>query len=235
MSDPTRYAMLICSLPHHGSLFRASRPPLSRFRLYQFLHMLDDRDKADHQVVSRLLDWYHQDQNRSDAELIADAHRRIPGLFNPMARDLVEWRLEMRSVLAALRHRQRGKDRPPEGRAWAYGRWVPTMLSHWDEPDLGVERVYPWISEARSLFEAGDSLGLERLLLSVVWQDLGRRAEGHEFDFEAVLIYCLRWDLIARWTGYREQPACTRFEHLVREGLSGMSEDFLYEPFHCLD
>lgn len=234
MSDSTRYTMLVCSLPHHSSLFKASRPPLSRIRLAQFLEMLEEGDRKDHETVSRLLDWYRQGKNRPDAEVLADARRLIPTLANPLARELVEWRLEMRSALAALRRRQRGESQPPEGRDWAYGRWVPAMVNNWHEADFGLGRVHPWIAEARALMEAGEALALERLLLGVVWDDLGRRTEGHEFDFEAVLIYCQRWDLVARWTGYREQAACTRFEHLVRESLSGISGDAGYQPFKCM-
>ena len=66
---------------------------------------------------------------------------------------------------------------------------------------------------------------LERLLLDVVWRDLERRSEGHEFDFEAVLLYCLRWEVIARWTRYTSEAATTRFDHLVREGLAGVDLD----------
>jgi hypothetical protein len=81
------------------------------------------------------------------------------------------------------------------------------------------------------LLEAGDSLGLERLLLNAVWDHLDRLADGHHFDFEAVLIYALRWDLIARWTGYRGDEAAVRFEEMIEEGLGGVALPDLFNRF----
>jgi hypothetical protein len=218
MSD-TKYAMLICAMPHHGSLFRSSRPPLSRIRLQHFVDMLDEGDRADFEIVSSLLDWSRQRRERGDEVLLAFARRKIPELVNPMARELVEWRLELRTVAAALRHRERGEKQPPGNNNWGFGRWLPTILRNWQDPDFGLLRVYPWIPEARALLERDESLALERLLMQQTWADLNRRAEGHEFDFEAVLIYIQRWDMVARWTSYKAQHACARFEHMVREGL----------------
>lgn len=219
MSDATRYVMLICSLPHHGPLFGAVRPPLSRLRLHQYLQQLEPEDRADYEIVSRLLDWSRHPLGRDDTEILADARTLIPSLSSDFARELVECRLEFRTAVAALRRRRRGEG-PPASRDWGYGRWLPTIAAHWSEPALGLERVYPWLGDAQALLAADAALELERLVLEVVWRDLGRRDEGHEFDFEAVLLYALRWDVIARWTRYHPEAAGTRFEHLVREGLA---------------
>ncbi len=225
MSDAIRYVTLICSLPHHGPLFGATRPPLSRIRLNEYLGQLEEPDRTDYDTVSLLLDWSRQTRMRDDVRILQDARGLLPIVANPLAREVVQWRLEMRSAMAALRRRQRGENAAPAGRDWGYGRWLPTMVRHWSEPDLGLGRVYPWIGEARALLDTGSAVELERLLLGVVWQDLERRSEGHEFDFEAVLLYCMRWEVVARWTRYHAEAAATRFEHLVREGLSGIDLD----------
>jgi len=222
MSDQNRYTMLVCSLPHHGPLFGATRPPLSRIRLNRHLALLEPRDKTDYDTVSRLLDWSHQGRRRSDAELVRDAHRSIPELANPLAQEVVEWRLDVRTLLAALRRRRRGEKSPPAGEAWGYGRWVPTITRRWGEPNFGLDRVFPWVGQARTLLEADATVEMERLVMTAVWNELERRSEGHEFDFEAVLIYALRWDLVARWTRYHAEGASARFGYLVREGLAGV-------------
>ena len=94
-----------------------------------------------------------------------------------------------------------------------------------DDWGARAKKLMVRIDEARALLVAGASVELERLLLDVVWRDLERRSEGHEFDFEAVLLYCLRWEVIARWTRYTSEAATTRFDHLVREGLAGVDLD----------
>jgi hypothetical protein len=219
--------MLISSLPYHESLFGAKRAPLSRLRLRQRQHLLDEVDLACLRVVAGLLEWSHHGMERRDEEIIAHAREVLPTLHNAFARDLIVWRLELRTASAALRRRHRGLPAPSEREAWGYSRWVGHIRRHWSEPQFRLERVYPWLPEARTLLEAGDSLGMERLLLTTNWEHLDRVAVGHEFDFEAVLIYSLRWDLVARWTGYSSDEAAVRFEELLEAGMKDVSLDDL--------
>ncbi|MGD8936672.1 MAG: hypothetical protein PVF07_09340 [Thiogranum sp.] len=228
MNASHRYAMLISSLPYHGALFGARRAPLSRIRLRQRQQLLDERDLACLRVVANLLEWSRQGMDQRDEEFVARAKVELPKLENAFARNLVVRQLEMRTVVAALRRRHRG-GMPPSGQVrWGYGRWLAHIGRHWLEPHFRLERVYPWLPEARTLLEAGDTLGLERLLLNAVWERLERLADGHDFDFEAVLIYSLRWDLIARWTGCRCDEAAVRFDEMIEEGLKEVVLDDLF-------
>ena len=69
------------------------------------------------------------------------------------------------------------------------------------------------------LIEKGDALGVERAIGSAVWHYLSRAAVGHYFDFEAVALYVLRWDVIHRWTVYDGEEAQKRFNEMLEEGL----------------
>ncbi len=227
MSAANRYAMLISSLPYHGVLFGARQTPLSRIRLQQRLSLLEPEDAACLYTITGLLDWSIQDRDRRDEEIIAHARAVIPTLVNDFVRDLVVWRLELRTVLAALRRRQRGHAAPPHHEVWGYGRWLAHIRKYWNEPHFRLERAYPWLPEAKVLLQSGDALGLERLLLGAVWQHLERLADGHHFDFEAVLLYTQRWDLIARWTVHSGEAAVTRFEEMVEAGLRDAPLDAL--------
>jgi hypothetical protein len=227
MKASHRYAMLMSSLPYHGSLFGAKRAPLSRIRLRQRQQLLDEADMACLRVVANLLEWSRQGMERRDEDVIARAKTELPKLDNEFGRDLIVWRLELRTVVAALRRRHRGQAAPSRYDSWGYGRWLAHIRRHWSEPQFRLERVYPWLPEARTLLEAGDTLGLERLLLNAVWEHLDRLADGHHFDFEAVLIYSLRWDLVARWTAYRSDEAAVRFEEMLEEGLKDVGPEVL--------
>lgn len=217
MAAADRYLMLITSLPAHGELFAAKQTPLSRIRLDRRLRLLEPADAEDLAKLAQLTDWHRQDGG--DEAILARARQMLPTIGNAFALDLATWRLELRTLVAALRRRQAG-GRPPSGRAWGLGRWVPHIARYWGEPHLRLERVYPWLPEAKRLLERGDALGLERLLLGAVWAHLARIAEGHYFDFEAVVIYVARWDLVARWTGYDGDAALARFDELVEASLA---------------
>jgi hypothetical protein len=213
MRDNSRYAMLLSSLPYHGPLFGARQTPLSAIRLQQRLALLEPDDHRSIVLMRELVEW--NDRWDSDAEIVGQARARLQQIPSAFVRDLVEWRLELRSVIAALRYRRRGGS-PPGGRRWGYGRWTDTIARHWNEPHLGLATVFPWLPEASSRLEQGDALGLERLLLEVVWTHLERVADGHYLDGEAVAIYVQRWDLIARWTRNDRQEAMRCFDVVVQ-------------------
>jgi hypothetical protein len=222
-----RYVQLITSLPGHGPLFRATLTPVSRITLRQRLTLLQPDDALVFERVSELVDWDRQSIEQSDAEIIALANRVIPTLDNAFVRDLVEWRLQSRTLMAALRRRRRGENAPGPGTPWGYGRWLPRIVAHWQEPYFGLERVFPWLPEASEHLENGNASALERLLLGSFWDYLERVSEGHEFDFEAVLVYVMRWDLVARWVGYQKEEAAQRFDEMVEEALAHYDLDAL--------
>ena len=211
--------MLISSLPFHGPLFGAHHTPLSRLRLEQRLRVLEPDDAGTLRRLTEILDFIHHSMDLTDAELVRRTQTLEADLSNPLFRDLLRFRMEMRTLLAAARRRHRGETSPPRERGWGYGRWVAHIEPNWHEPGFQLERVFPWISEAERLLHADDSLGLERLKLAVTWAHLDRTGEGHWFDFEAVVIYVLRWDLIARWLDQDADAALARFDALVEAGL----------------
>lgn len=211
--------MLITSLPYHGPLFGAHQTPLSRLRLNHRLKILEEADAQALQDLSSVLQWIHQSMTVTDAELIERAERFEAAWGEGFLGNILRFRMELRTLYTALRRRRRGETSPPVGKRWGYGRWVRHIERYWNEPGFRLQRVYPWVNEAERLIEARDSLGLERLLLGIVWDYLTRISEGHEFDFEAVVIYVLRWDLIARWSSYDGGRAVKRFDSLVETGL----------------
>lgn len=219
MADSHRYAMLLSSLPYHGPLFGAKQTPLSRIRLDQRLRLLDPEDAACLSTLQQTLDWSKQDPELSDRDAVRTARQRLETIQHPFARDLAVWRLELRTLIAALRRRHRGEPAPQDD-SWGLGRWLGRIRRNWDEPAFRLEGAFPWLTEAARHVAGGHALALERLVLGAVWSHLERIGEGHHFDFEAVTLYVMRWDLIARWTSYEAEAAERRFDALVDEALS---------------
>jgi hypothetical protein len=211
--------MLVTSLPYPGDLFTAKQTPLSRIKLDGRLGMLSDADADLLKRIENVLQWSHQPMERSDAQIVAMAKELVEHLESPLLRQVVEFRLNLRTVVAALRRRKLGQAAPAAREPWGYGPWVDHIRRHWSEAGFRLEGAFPWILEANRLLNADDVMGLERLLLGVVWDHLGRAAEGHYLDFEAVVIYVLRWNVVDRWTTYDADAAVERFESLVDSGL----------------
>jgi len=165
MAAADKYTTLMSSLPHLGQLFAAKQTPLSRIRLETRLQMLETEDRALLREIEKLLQWWNHSIRRSDAEIAALARQLMSTLRDELLRDIVSWRLELRTLVAALRRRKLGQKAPSGLRDWGFGRWLDQIRRYWSEPGFRLEGVFPWVLEADRLLKEQDTVGLERLLL----------------------------------------------------------------------
>lgn len=226
LRNPTKYTTLMASLPYLGELFQAQQTPLSRLKLEERLKLLTEEDDALLQQILDLIHWHYLPLARTDAEIVAAAERFFQQVKNPLLREVVEFRLELHTIVAALRRRHRGESSPPVGTTWGYGRWVKHIERHWAEPAFRLQGVFPWVLEANQLLLSDESVALQRLLFGYVWHRLSLLGTGHYFDFEAVVLYVLRWDLIDRWVRYDGEAAVERFKHLVYAAIREVDQAF---------
>ncbi len=143
----------------------------------------------------------------------------VSKLHSSNLRDVVRGRFELRTVLAAMRRRRRGEPAPSPKAHWGYGRYVDHIRRNWTRPHFGLRRAMPWLAGLRELHDAGDTLEMDRTIARLAWRQLVTALRSHEFDFDAVVLYVLRYDMIARWLGRSGAEARLRFDHLVAAGL----------------
>jgi Protein of unknown function (DUF2764) len=222
----SKYVTLMASLPPLGQLFEAKQTPISRIKLESRLKMLAEKDMALLNQMLALIAWQHQPIERTDAQLILAAQRFFEQVDNPTLRELIAFCLNVRTILAALCRRQRGETSPPLGQPWGVGPWVSYIERHWTEPGFRLQGMLPAVLAANRLLDANDAVGLERLQFEMIWKMLDRVGQGHYFDFEAVVIYLMRWDLIDRWTRYSGDAAVERFRKLVDAGIEEFTDVF---------
>ena len=223
MGDPNQYTMLMASLPYHGALFAAKRTPINRIKLDARLRVLAPEHRRILDLIEDTLLWYRLPLGLEEAEILARDRKAMAEIESETLRQVIRDRLELRTCMAALRRRFAGEAAAPAGRDWGYGRWLNHIARNWSEPGFRLEGAFPWLREADRLLRDGDTLGLERLVLAALWQSLGRHTAAHEFDFEAVVIYVLRWNVIDRWTRYDSAAAVRRFTGLVESALGEQS------------
>ena len=212
------YYTLLTSLPHIDALFNSRITPISRFQLDRRLSMLSTADQEQLVLVENLLHWDHLDGDVVEEALIRQAEVARQKLNSQALRELTDWRLDMRTVVAALRRKHLGQTAPTQAK-WSYGTRYPYMRSHWNSPTLGLSGAFPWISKVNECLRNGDCVTLEKTLLQAVWNHLQHLSMKHKFDFEGVVIYVLKWNLVARWTAYDTDKAHHRFRNLVDRSL----------------
>lgn len=222
-----RYITLMASLPALGPMLSAKHAPINRVRLESRLHQLHPDDQNELFAVRDLLSWQRLPLTGTDEELVHRARKVIPALNCETLARLARDRMELRTLVAALRRRHSGQDAPPAETLWGYGRYLSRIRANWREPGFGVEQSFPWVLPARAALENKDATRLERILIEAAWVQAERLAVLHHFDFEAVALYLVRWSLLDRWTRYDAESAAARFQELLDDALEAGPEPIL--------
>ncbi|GGE76741.1 hypothetical protein H1W37_00325 [Stappia taiwanensis] len=220
------YVTLAASLPYLGRLFTEAHLPISRFRLEARLDQLSAEHRTLLDEIVAAIAWDRVAQLDSDAQII-DRCRQVMERLEayPALQEILRARLEMRTIVAALRRRHDGAVDAGEIADWGYGRWLGTMRANWSDPAFGLGHFMPWVGEAQAKLMQDDRIGLERVILSEGFRQMDRLAEGHEFDFEAVVIYVLRWRLVERWRQYDAERATARLGGLLDAAMDAAPSD----------
>lgn len=220
MSDPDAYIMLVSSLPNPQALFLAKRPPLSRLRLDQRLRVLTEEDTVTLKLVEDALDWRLLPGLTADEEVLVRSKRALAEIESETLRLVVRDRMEIRTIISALRRRHRGDAAPAPGTPWGLGRWTRHIVQNWSDPGFRLGTGHAWVREADRLMKDNDTLALERLILELAYRLLKRRKAEHDFDLEAVVMYVLQWSIVTRWVIYNAEVAARRFEDLAEAGMA---------------
>ncbi len=215
------YHTLIASLPPLPPRFDVNRDPISAPRLDQRLRMLDEDDAAVIDQWRGFLQWDRQPLDRTDEEFIAKYDELIRNISNATLREMIQIRIDMRTIVSAIRRRRAGMP-PPRG----VGQWVEHIRRNYNEPEFNLAGQFSWIGQFHQLLAAGDAMGAERLLIGSNYAQWSRMAERYTFSFEAILLYLARWEIIDRWTSRDAKAGQIRFESILTETLGDYAQLF---------
>ena len=211
------YYTLLASLPPLPRFDQTDRLPITRERLAQRLSMLTPDDAQLYERAAEFLAWQRQTATRTDQEMIARFKKMEERIAVPSLQFIFDFPIDQRTIMAGLRRRFRGLPAPAAGEPWGVGRYVNHIERNWDHPHFKLGAVYPWIPQARTYLEAGETLALERLLENTLWDHVDRSVPAYEFGFSSVLVYIIKWDILDQWLSYNFEDAKVRFEELVTE------------------
>lgn len=211
-----RYYALVASLPRLPHFEQGEYVPITSKALASRLRTLEPLHLAELEAAIKLTRWQKQPRERTTADIVAQYEKAMKVIEHPALRDLVEYRMDERTVMVALRMRQRG-ERPQPEVPWGVGRWTRKIEAHWDDSDLGVKSTFPWVDNARALVQSDDALELERMLLGVIWNKLTEIEGRSQFGFERVISFVFKRDLFKRWLTYDARAAKERFQELTVE------------------
>ena len=223
MMSENPYYTLLTSLPHINSLFDNRITPLSRYQLDKRLSMLSQDEQALLTRVESLLFWEYLSEGVDERALIRLASQTVATIKSRSLRDFVNRGLDRRTMLAALRRKKSGEP-APSGACWSYGTRYEYIRRNWNSPVLGLGSTFPHVHAVVEAMENDNPLGVEKIILQCMWDSLDVMSAKHMFDFEAVVIYVMRWNLVQRWVSYDKERASQRFNELVERGLGEFLE-----------
>ena len=207
------YYTLIASLPALPPHFDVERTPVSRPRLRQLLKQLSDEDAATVRQLASFFSWDRQLIEQSDDD-ICKRYEELMQDDQRLIREIVNHRINVRTVVAAIR-RRRDKLDPPT----AVGELIGMIRRNWNDPTFGLGQRYPWIERASTHILAGETAKAERAIFEFTWQTWSRMAAEYTFSFEAIPLYVARWEIVDRWTSRDMETGKERFEQLAQEML----------------
>ena len=223
MSTNTYYT-LIGSLPALPARFdQTDRVPITELRLRERASMLEPEDRETVRLVFDFLRWDRQDLDRTDEDVCAHYEELMTQLTNPVIREAVTVRTDLRTLISALRRRRNGEE-PPIG----VGQWVSHIRRNWKHPDFRLGSRYPWLPELSQLLNGPTPFRIENRILDILWEQWSRIAERQApFSFATLLLYLFRLEVIYRWTSRDAEVGHQKFEQLVSEAMG--EYDRLYE------
>ena len=214
------YYTLIASLPPLKKFDQAERLPINMERLRERLTILGQEDAKLVDSVASFIIWHRQPMERSDKEMFVVYKQLIESIDNPMIKEMINLRIDIRTIVVAIRRRYRGLPAPKSGELWGMGRWVQHIEKYWDDQNLRLAAVYPWIPQVLEYLENGNALELERLQMNQVWEGVDRLEDQNYFGIDVIFSYLFKWDMMQRWLANDVESAKIRFDELVSEVIS---------------
>ena len=127
---------------------------------------------------------------------------------NPFLKEYLAFEKLLRNVLAAIRARRKGL--PPSDHILGEGE-IADQLGRSTAEDFGLGQEIPWIER---LIEARDPLQLEDTIEQILWDYLDEQIVQIYFDFEVILAYLLKLQLLEKRLALSEERGMEMVRHL---------------------
>ena len=127
---------------------------------------------------------------------------------NPFLKEYLAFEKLLRNVLAAIRARRKGL--PPSDHVLGEGE-IEEQLGRASAEDFGLGQEIPWIER---LVEARNPLQLEDTIEQILWDYLDEQTTQVYFDFEVILAYLLKLQLLEKRLALSEERGMEIVRHL---------------------
>lgn len=210
------YYTILTSLPRHHRQYNVDQTPLSRIQLERRIQSLPVSERECLYMLEDTVwtSWFDQERTVKDilrqAKVFLQTHQNF-------ILELIDWYFNIRSLLVALRLRRDTVSLPEHVDDIWHTRWSARILNNWNVPDFGLKNIYPWLPDANARLINNQADILEKILIEQLWKHLDHIEDRHYFDFEAIIIYLIRWDIVNYWSQFNQSAAIKRMNESVSQ------------------
>jgi hypothetical protein len=215
----TTYYTLIASLPPLPQPFDSGPLPITRKTLRKRLDLMEDDNRQVVRELAKFFAWDRQTLDTTDAEVLQTHRRLLEEIANPFVGQIVRYRFEMRTIVAALRRKRDG-----EGPLGGFPPLDQLIRRNWDAPNFNLAGRYRWIVPFVSAMEKGKLVEAQHVLYTDLWTTWTRFGQQYHFTFESIMVYLARWEIVERWASQNADLGRERFEDLIQETLGEHAE-----------
>lgn len=215
----SQYYTVVCSLPKMNSHFKIEKTPISWPQLEKRLKLLPV-DKYNVVLKIEFLVWTSWFMPHKPVPELRNVFQNLLSTQSAFLRTMLLWFFDLRSIISALRMRNEKKDPPEHSQEYWITQWNHKLIQNWSEPDFGLKAIYPWLPKIAQEIARKNTVSVEQFLLSYIWNYLSIIETGHYFDFEAIIIYVLRWNIIHYWSKFNKENALNCLNELSNLILS---------------
>lgn len=206
------YYTLVTCLPWlPEQIEKCHQLPLSRIALNRRLSLLSAEDQQSLAMAETL---YHPALSdiQPDRERVRQWQKQVDAMPTSVLRDLLTERLELQTLMAALRYRQRPNTSPEH--FYGFGRWSEWIRQHWKEPLFGLEGQVDRLEHWGELYSQGHTGDLQFQIDRYFWQRLLAVERNYHFTLETVVSFVLRWGIAERRLNSNAETALNDFQAL---------------------
>lgn len=223
MSNNVKYVDLITSLPYNGNLFSSKEIPISRIRLDIFLNRLEEEDLRTLLKYEKIINSHATYRDIKDQIFFNKVGDFLEKISNNLIKELLTERTKLIILIGFLRKKVLDEKIEYNIKSETFSSFISYLKNHSELPDLGLSHKYPWIIQLIKLMKEGNSVAAERIILAFIWKYLFKISCIYEFNFEAIILYITRWNIIERWVNYNSEEAKKRMVTITDNIL----EDYL--------
>lgn len=214
------YYMLITSLPRHSRQYKIKQTPISRIQLEKRLKLLTESERNILNNLTNCL-WDSWFDPKLPFQATITKSKTLLALNMPFINELIHWFFNLRSLFVALRLRKTDSSPPANPQEYWSSQWNARLIKNWDMPDFDLKSIYPWLTAINSKLSnqdrsiTGQAAFIEDTLLTLIWKHLDSIEARHFYDFEALIIYLMRWNIVNYWSQFNEKIASDRIRELA--------------------